>query len=143
MAYLLSLPDVSAYLRGQESVPAAMIEYLRRLAYSRSPSNPGALAVWNGIDADKVARRYSFWIGDPTQDVEVPKSTKPPPTPPTPYDFIAGVYTCLALKPLSTFFLPAALLRSLYAGCSGRRTYLAAPEKNADGKQMGLGNLGF
>lgn len=84
VAYFLSLPDVGAYLRGQGSVPTAMIQYLRRLAYSRSPSNPGALAVWNGVDASKAMTKYSFWIGDPNQDVEVPKSAKPPPKPPTP-----------------------------------------------------------
>ena len=72
VAYFLSLPDVGAYLRGQASVPGAMIEYLRRLAYSRSPSNTGALAVWNGLDATKRAVKYSFWIGDPTRDVEKP-----------------------------------------------------------------------
>lgn len=84
VAYFLSLPDVGAYLRGQGSVPTAMIQYLRRLAHSRSPSNPGALAVWNGVDASKAMTKYSFWIGDPNQDVEVPKSAKPPPKPPTP-----------------------------------------------------------
>lgn len=84
VAYFLSLPDVGAYLRGQGSVPTAIIEYLRRLAYSRSPSNPEALAVWNGVDASKATVRYSFWIGDPTRDIELPKSPKPPPTPPTP-----------------------------------------------------------
>lgn len=83
VAYFLSLPDVGAYLRSQASVPTAMIEYLRRLAYSRSPSNPEALAVWNGVDASKAMTKYSYWIGDPTQDVEVPKSAKPqmPPDP--------------------------------------------------------------
>lgn len=84
VAYFLSLPDVGAYLRGQDSVPSAMVEYLRRLAYSRSPSNTGALAVWNGLDASKALVRYSFWIGDPTRDVEKPKTANPPPTPPTP-----------------------------------------------------------
>lgn len=84
VAYFLSLPDVGAYLRWQDSVPSAMIEYLRRFAYSRSPSNTGALAVWNGLDASKALTRYSFWIGDPTRDVETPKTANPPPTPPTP-----------------------------------------------------------
>ena len=84
VAYFLSLPDVGAYLRGQGNVPRAMIEYLRRLAYSRSPSNPRALAVWNGIDASKGKTKYSFWIGDPTQDVEEPQSAKPPQTRPNP-----------------------------------------------------------
>lgn len=84
VAYFLSLPDVGAYLRGQGSVPTAMIEYLRRLAYSRSPSNPRALAVWNGIDASKGKTKYSFWIGDPTQDVEEPQRAKPPQTRPNP-----------------------------------------------------------
>lgn len=84
VAYFLSLPDVGAYLRSQNSVPTAMIEYLRRLSYSRSPSKPEALAVWNGVDASKAMIKYSYWIGDPTQDVEIPKSAKPPPTPPNP-----------------------------------------------------------
>ena len=71
VAYFLSLPDVGAHLRGQDSVPIAMIEYLRRLAYSRSPSDTSALAVWNGLDASKAKQSYSFWIGDPAQDVEI------------------------------------------------------------------------
>lgn len=71
VAYFLSFPDVGAHLRGQDSVPIAMIEYLRWLAYSRSPSDTSALAVWNGLDASKAKQSYSFWIGDPAQDVEI------------------------------------------------------------------------
>lgn len=72
VAYFLSLPDVGAYLRGQGNVPRAMIEYIRRLSYSRSPSNAGALAVWNGLDSSNAMAKYSYWIGDPLQDIEVP-----------------------------------------------------------------------
>lgn len=34
-------------------MPIAVIEYLRRLAYSHSPSNTAAPAVWNGLDASQ------------------------------------------------------------------------------------------
>lgn len=84
VAYFLSLPDVGAYLRRQGNVPSALIEYLQRLAYSRSPSNTRALAVWNGLDASLGTAKYSFWIGDPNQDIEIGKKTKSPPTPPAP-----------------------------------------------------------
>lgn len=84
VAYFLSLPDVGAYLRGQGNVPRAMIEYLRRLSYSRSPSNMRALAVWNGLDSSNLMAKYSYWIGDPLQDIEIPRTAKPPATPPTP-----------------------------------------------------------
>lgn len=72
VAYFLSLPDVGADLRGQGNVPRAMIEYLRRLSYSRSPSNTQALAVWNGLDSSNAMTTYSYWIGDPLQDIEKP-----------------------------------------------------------------------
>lgn len=77
VAYFLSLPDLGAYLR-QGSVPRAMIEHLRRLSYSRSPSDTGALAVWNGLDSSKAMIKYSYWVGDPMQDVEVPRTADPP-----------------------------------------------------------------
>ena len=71
VTYFLALPDFGAHLRGQGNVPTAVIEYLRRISYSRSPSNAAALAVWNGLDASKSKTSYSFWIGDPAQDVEI------------------------------------------------------------------------
>lgn len=84
VAYFLSLPDVGAYLRGQGNVPRAMIEYIRRLSYSRSPSNARALAVWNGLDSSNAMAKYSYWIGDPLKDIEVPRNDKPTAAPPTP-----------------------------------------------------------
>ena len=84
VAYFLSLPDVGAYLRGQGNVPRAMIEYLRGLSYSRSPSNMQALAVWNGLDSSNAGAKYSYWIGDPLRDVEIPRTANPPPNSPTP-----------------------------------------------------------
>ena len=84
VAYFLTLPDVGAYLRAQGNLPRALIEYLQRLSYSRSPSDTRALAVWNGLDASMALAKYSFWIGDPIQDVEIIKTATPPPTPPTP-----------------------------------------------------------
>lgn len=72
--YFLSLPDVGALLRGQSSVPVAMIEYLRRLSYTRSLSlsHTEAFAAWNGLDASIPKKKYSSWIGDPSQDREIP-----------------------------------------------------------------------
>lgn len=86
VAYFLSLPDVGAYLRGQGNVPRAMIKYIRRLSYSRSPSNARALAVWNGLDSSNAMAKYSYWIGDPLQDIEAPRTGtgKPPAAPPIP-----------------------------------------------------------
>lgn len=83
VAYFLSLPDVGAYLRGQGNVPRAMIEYIRQLSYSRSPSNVRALAVWNGLDSSNAMAKYSYWIGDPLRDIEVPRNSKPTAAPPT------------------------------------------------------------
>lgn len=80
VAYFSALPDVGAYLRAQPSLPLAMIDYLQRLAYPRSqdPSHSAQRAVWNGLDASKPGKKYSFWIGDPAQDREVPKTSPTP-----------------------------------------------------------------
>lgn len=85
-AYFLSLPDVGARLRGQRSVPVAMIEYLRRLSHTRSlsPSQLEAFAAWNGLDASIPKKSFSFWIGDPSQDREIPQTPKKSPAPPNP-----------------------------------------------------------
>lgn len=74
IAYLLSLPDVGAHLRESNSVPTMLHEYLTRMSYSRSPSDQSATAVWNGLDASDAKKTYSFWIGDPAQDVEIPQN---------------------------------------------------------------------
>lgn len=71
IAYFLSLPDVGAHLRERRFVPTMLLEYLTRMSYSRSPSDESAIAVWNGLDASDAKKTYSFWIGDPAQDVEI------------------------------------------------------------------------
>lgn len=76
VAYFLSLPDLAnnKFRNGGVNTPAAVIEYLQQMSYSRGGSggeggggygggNVHVPAVWNGLDAEDGRAFYKDWYG--------------------------------------------------------------------------------
>lgn len=74
VAYFLSLPDLAnnKFRKGGVNTPAAVIEYLQQMSYSRGGGGSGEggggrlilpAAVWNGLDAEDRRPFYKDWYG--------------------------------------------------------------------------------
>lgn len=48
VAYFLSVPEIGDWLRRQENIPGAMVEYLKKMSYVRPSAD--VESVWNGLD---------------------------------------------------------------------------------------------
>lgn len=64
VAYYLSLPDLAnnKFRKGGVNTPAAVIEYLQQMSYSRGGGG-NVPAVWNGLDAEDRRGFYKDWYG--------------------------------------------------------------------------------
>lgn len=64
IAYFLSLPDLAnnKFRKGGVNTPAAVIEYLQQMSYSRGGGG-NVPAVWNGLDAEDGRAFYKDWYG--------------------------------------------------------------------------------
>lgn len=64
VAYFLSLPDLAnnKFRKGGANTPAAIIEYLQQMSYSRRGGG-SVPAVWNGLDAEDGRTFYKDWYG--------------------------------------------------------------------------------
>lgn len=65
VAYYLSLPDLATnkFRKGGVNTPAAVIEYLQQMSYSRGRGGRNVPAVWNGLDAEDGRGFYKDWYG--------------------------------------------------------------------------------
>lgn len=66
VAYYLSLPDLAnnKFRKAGVNTPAAVIEYLQQMSYSRGGGG-NVPAVWNGLDAEDGTKFYKDWYGTP------------------------------------------------------------------------------